>query len=416
MHFLSSRTVRVAATVALLFVGVATVVLPSLQQLHPDGRDFASFHFAVQAWLGGVDPYDADVLTELARSQGVRQRSVYPFLYPSPALLLFVWAAPLELETAYHLMVGMGWLGLAGVLWSMASWFRAPGPLLAALFATCGPLITSARLGQVNTLVLLAVIFGVAGPKVLRRASDASTETREPLGVGLALAALVKMSPALLALPWLIQRRVRPLLGLALSAGLFTALALAFVPWETHLRFATEILPQFATGAPDQLGVPLQFSGNHSWLALYDRFWPGPDDSTLSDTALTLGRLTTLGLLVPLAALSRRRRDDLGEAALVGAFVVVMTLTPAFAWEHHLVFLLLPAAAVGTGLLRGRLPRWAWAPALLAWTPLAIPSPTLRRVARQLGSEGWLLLDSKTVAAVVLGGLSAWLAWRSRQR
>lgn len=393
-------------TLVLLALGLVLVVGTAWERMQPDGRDYASFHYAVQVWLEGGDPYDAAALTAAAHDEGTRPGGVYPFFYPPTALPLLAWTALFDLETGYRAMVILGWLALVLSARVVHGWIGAPAWLLAALFATYGPLVDTARLGQVNLLVLLALLLGVAP---LGR----SRQPEEPDGGGLAAAILVKMSPVLLALPWLLRRQRRPLQGLLLAGGGLVILSLLLVPLPHHQTFWAEVLPAFSTGAPEDLGVKVQFFANHSWLALYDRFLPGPDAHHLSEAALWLGRLTTLALLLPPLLLARRRRDALGEAALVGALCVVLTYTPAFAFEHHLVFLLPALAALGTGLLQGRLPRWTWAPALLVYLALAVPQPELRRAWRAAPALWPLLVDLKTLAGLGLWALCLDLLRRS---
>lgn len=396
-------------TLVLLGLGLVFVVGTAWERMQPDGRDYASFHYAVQVWLDGGDPYDAAELTAAAHEAGTRRRPVYPFFYPPTALPLLAWTALFDLATGYRAMVVLGWLSLLLSMRVLHRWFGPPAWLLAGLFATYGPLVDSARLGQVNLLVLLVLLLGVAPLGRSRRPGD-------PDGGGLAAAALVKMSPSLLVLPWILRGQRRPLQGLALAGLGLVILSLILVPLPHHQTFFTEVLPAFSRGAPDDLDVPVQFFANHSWLALYDRFLPGPDPYHLSEAALWLGRATTFALLLPPLLLGRARRDPLGEAALVGALCVVLTFTPAYAFEHHLVFLLPALAAVGTGLLRGRMPRWAWVSALLAYVVLAIPQTGWRRAWQALPALEFLLTDLKTLAALDLWALCLGLLRRSPPR
>ena len=90
-----------------------------------------------------------------------------------------------------------------------------------------------------------------------------------------------------------------------------------------------------------------------------------------------------------------------------------MTLTPAYAYEHHLVFLLLPLAAVGTGLSTGRLPRWSALLLILLYVGLAIPAPELRRLWRQLPHLAPALRQVKLLAGIGLYAACCALVWRS---
>src|SRR5688572_13522897 len=65
------------------------------------GRDFATYYYAVQAAADGADPYDRKALGALSRDEGTRQ-GVHPFLYAPPFLLTMAWALPFDLDGAYH--------------------------------------------------------------------------------------------------------------------------------------------------------------------------------------------------------------------------------------------------------------------------------------------------------------------------
>ena len=65
---------------------------------------------------------------------------------------------------------------------------------------------------------------------------------------------------------------------------------------------------------------------------------------------------------------------------MAGAWTALLTLLPVYAWEHHLVFLLLPLAASGTAAVRGHLRRPEIA--------LLDPGVRLRRLAHRAASGG----------------------------
>ena len=51
------------------------------------GRDFASFYYATQAASLDQNPYNPDLLNQLASQDGSRAR-VYPYFYPPPFLAI----------------------------------------------------------------------------------------------------------------------------------------------------------------------------------------------------------------------------------------------------------------------------------------------------------------------------------------
>ncbi len=374
----------------------------------PHARDYASYHYAVKAAARGLDPYDPQQLDALARAERTR-KTVQPYFYPPPFLLGMSWALPLSLRQAYLAMLALNELALAGVLAACVRWFRMPVWCVALVLLAYTPLPDNATMGQANLLVLLPALAG-AGMLL----AQASSPRRDALGGGLlGLAAMLKMSPALL-LGWVALRgRWRAVGAAIVTAIVLTLLSLPLVGAHDQVRFVTEVLPGFASGSYHGLTIPLSLPSNHSIPDLWNRLWPSPSRTRLSDAAQWASRLTTLGLLgawgwayvraAHPAWLGRFGRagvsahdggnDGRGEALrrgrqpspphesrdgadtdvlAVAALLVIMVVVPAYTYEHHLVFLVPTVGAAASLVGRGR--RWALAFAVLffflAW-PLA---------------------------------------------
>ncbi len=378
---------KVLLALALCAAYAGLVVWPSYQAVYgtKNGRDFATYHYAWTVAADGGDPYDMAELTENARQEGIR-RTVNPYFYPPPFLLTMAWDDGLSLPAAYRVYYWMNHAALAGVLLVLWRWLQAPPLLLAGLAITYGPLPDNLKMGQANLIVLLFLALAL-----WRRS-----------GLALGVAGMAKMSPALFVFGWAAQRRWMPV---ALSAATALALTLATLPLlgpEIQLRFYTEVLPRFAGGPYHELTVPITLTANHSIPDLFNQRWPGPDGFTLSRTARTLSGITNLALLGGLCWLGRKERDTLGDAGVLGAMTVLMVITPVYAYEHHLVFLLLPLAVVGTALLRGRLRPWAWAPAGLMYALLAHPLTWRGPMTKALPALSWFFQEVKFFGAALL--------------
>ena len=361
-----------------------------------DGRDYASFHYAVDAWSHGADPYDPASLTRQARKDG-RKGRVYPFFYPPSALPMLSWTLPLGLQTGHRLMAVLNLAALLGLAAVLVRWLRAPAWLPLLLLATSSGAIETARLGQVNGLV--ALLIGISAWR--------------GRGGPVAVAALLKMSPAVLLLRFVAARRWRAFaLGVGIGVG-GLALSAGIVGVELTLTFFRDVLPGLSDGGWNGLGVPLSFRANHSLTGFLNGLFPGPDEETLSTVARLGGRATAVGGFAVLAWIGRRRRDPLGEALLWGAFSALALITPVYAWEHHHVMLLLPMVAVGVALRRGRLPRWAWAVFGLCWAIWAWRLPWWRAAWRAAAPLRPLIEESKLLLPVLLIGLGGWGAARS---
>lgn len=361
-----------------------------------DGRDYASFHYAVQLWADGGDPYDQPALTQQARQDG-RKGKVYPFFYPPPALPMLSWTLPLGLRTGHAVMATLNLGALVGLGVLLARWLGAPLWLPLLLLATSSGAVETARLGQVNGLI--ALLIGLTAWRAR--------------GAPVAVAALLKMSPAVLLVRFLAARRWRPLLvGIGVGAG-GLALSVGIVGVDLTTRFFGEVLPGLSDGGWNGLDVPLSFRANHSLTGLLNNLFPGPDEATLSAPARLGGRVLALSGYGALAWIGRRRLDPVGEGLLWGALSALVLITPVYTWEHHHVLLLLPMVAVGVALLRGRLPRWAWALFGLCWAIWAWRLPWWRAAWNAAAPLRPLIEESKLLLPLVLMGLGAWGAVRS---
>ncbi|MSQ02583.1 MAG: DUF2029 domain-containing protein [Myxococcales bacterium] len=381
---------------------------PAWKKVHTStgGRDFASYYYAAEVALDGGDPYDTARMSARAREEGVR-KSVHPFFYPPPFLLSVAWAGPVSLQAAYEVWF---FLNEALLLLCLGLGVRAFGvPIWAAamLLWTWSPIPDNAWMGQANLLALAPALLGLAvAPK------------RPWLGGALVgVAAMLKMSPALFLGWWLLQRNWRAVGAAVVTAIGSSLLALPLVGFEAQTRFYLEILPGFSTGDYHGLTVPISLEANHSVGDLADRLFPGPGP-LLSEGAQGMMSGVLLALLLLVAWHARGTKNP---AAILGALTVLMVVTPVYAYEHHLVFLVVAmgTAAGGASQRMRELAasgRWAsalcWGLALaLTWFFLAWPLPWLRAAQAALPSSfGWVTRESKTMAEAALFALCLALA------
>lgn len=378
---------------------VATGLVPGARKVWSakGARDYATYHYAVQEAVAGGDPYDTAALGRRAQAEGTR-RGVHPYFYPPPFLATMLWAAPFSLATGYRLFFVLNQLLLGATVWATRRWLGTGWLPVVAAAATLTPVADSNVMGQANVMVLLFVVLGL------------SRRDGKPLG----LAAMLKMSPALYLAHWVAGRRWASV-AMAVGVAVVTSLAvLPLVGLDHQWRFYTEILPGFGSGEYHGLRVPITLPGNHSIPDLFNQLWPGPDAHHLAPAArvgaqvVSLGLLGALGLVSwraqrPAAAGGPRGGDALQDALLLGAFTVLLTLTPVYTYEHHLTMLFVPGAALFAALAQGRLgPRW-WLVVGPAWFFVAWKLLWLRNVQDWLPPAHWLLQESKFFGAVALG-------------
>jgi len=308
-----------------------------------------------------------------------------------------LWAVPFSMPVAYQLFFWLNQVMLIGVLFCLRRWIGVSTVALGAIVVSCGPILETAKMGQANLFVLLLVCMGLWRSR----------------GAWIAAAVMSKMSPALFVAMWMSQRRYRQVASTVLGVSVLSILALLLVGAADQWRFYTQILPGFSTGQYHGLTVPISIPGNHSIPDLFDQLWPGVDAHTLSERSRIAASTMTLSSLGVLMWFSRTRRDVLGQACLAGAFTALMVLAPVYTFEHHLVFMLLPSAALAASFEKRRLPRWSMPLVAASYVGVACPLGWLRLVSREVPWAHWWLQESKCFGTMALGVFCLWAALRS---
>lgn len=352
-------------------------------------RDFATYHYAAQVVQAGDSPYDTPALSRAARHENTR-RTVHPFFYPPPFMGLMAWDRGLSLSTAYRLWFGVNLLALLGTLYTIRRWLRTPWWLLVVVTASLTPVYNALIMGQANQVVLWPAVVGLASRR----------------GIWVGLAAMWKMSPALYLAGWVARRQWRPTLEAIAGAVLLSVMALIWVPFEVQKHFYLDIMPGFSSGEYHGLRVPINLPANHSIPDLFHQLWPGPDHHHLDPRAARASKLVSLALLGTVAYLGRAvpRDDRVGLANLAGALTIVMVVTPVYAYEHHLAWLVLPGAAAAHALWNGRLSgRGWWSLAVGSWVLASLQLSWLRALREAAPSVvAWCLQESKFVGLIGL--------------
>ena len=291
---------------------------------------------AVFLWNNGR--FDLDIYIDAIR--GWPDHSLYdyrdpkvglPFNYPPLAAVLM-----LPLTVLDRAVIDKLWL-LAGI--AASAWFivtatrmapRLPfgswaAPLVAAVGIWSVPVLLTARLGQINWLLALAVIV------------DLKLERDRPRAAGIAtgFAAAVKLYPAAALLYFVARRNWDALRRAAITAVGLSALAAVVMPREsvdywTKQVFAIDRL----FGADNPLSVSIRRP--ISWL-------PFPEGLT---TTLWLAAAALLGWIAlrRIGTAAKRRNPAAGVTIAMCAGSACFPLS----WSHHLYFLL-PAAFLWLG-------------------------------------------------------------------
>lgn len=321
------------------------------------------------------------------------------FSYPPPFLLVVLPLVPLEGDFLAQraLWFGLNGLLLAFGLWVVARWIDGPGAhralLLAPLFFGTLPILVTLQIGNFHiATVVLSVLAMVAFDRDRPAAG----------GALLALAILSKVSPGVLGVVLLFQRRLR---GAAFAAG-FGALLLALSvlcfgtnPIQSFLRHA---LPRLSSGAAfpfmdtqsgiltnlSPFGIPfkLRFLG----LDVSDPWHLGP----------LIAHVYTLGLIV-LAIVAARRGGGRHEQAVVWmSLLVLAALQSPFSPAYATIGLLWATTLLAVEVRRAR----DAVALVLLWLLVLFVPPGLSPVIQ--------VVQSMMQTALILG-VSVWLILRS---
>ncbi|PWW21706.1 alpha-1,2-mannosyltransferase [Geodermatophilus normandii] len=352
---------QAAAVLALAAVAALVSVLVPNDPWH-NWFDLRVYDGAAEWWRSGRPLYDYTY-----------GRTQYGFTYPPFAALLMLpmTLLPIEAVAAVHATVNL--LVLAGVTW----WLVAPlarrhgrpvGFACAAavpVLFVLEPVRETIGFGQVNLVLLALVLADVAA---LRRGSRWA-------GVGIGLAAALKITPGLFVVYLLLTRRWRAA-GVAAGTGaVATGLAFAVAP-DTSWRFFTATLWQ-----TDRVGR-LDKTSNQSLLGALARL---TDPAQPPRPVWLVLAVAALALVLVRAVRAARAGDDLAGVTLTG---LAACLVSPITWSHHLVWLV-PALVVLVDVAAG-------SPVVPGTTPWA----------RSRRSAGALA----AVAALVLASSSIWFA------
>lgn len=320
------------------------------------------------------------------------------FSYPPPFLLLVAPLAPLsgDFLAQRALWFGLNGLLLALGLWMVARWIDGPAAhralLLAPLFFGTLPLLVTLQIGnfQIATVVL-SIIAMVA----LDRGRSATG------GVLLALTILSKVSPGILGVVLLVQRRIR---SAAITAGfgvVFLSLSL--------LRFGKNPLKSFMTYALPRLSSGRAFPFMETEAGILTNMSPfgfpfklrflGLDVGDPWRLGQRIGHVYTLALILLALAAARRQGDRRDQAITWMTLLALAALQSPFAPGYVMIGLLWATTllAVEVRSVRGGIKL------VLLWFLILFVPPGIRPATMAVQSM---------LQTVVTIGVSVWLIVR----
>jgi alpha-1,2-mannosyltransferase len=211
----------------------------------------------------------------------------------------------------------------------------------AALFAAAcfGPLLYSAREGNISHLLLPPILWGMA---LLDARRDALA------GVVFGVLAVFKPPLALIGVYLFLRGRFRSVAGAAVAGAALGGLSLAIFGWDTHLVWYREAIAPYARGPIAAFNA----QSIASFIARFETGLPGYADWTprqLSQTGAVLvwiGALAVmaLGVWAALTGPRGRRPEPADTECELHLILLTACLVSTLSWSHYFVWLL-PAFA-----------------------------------------------------------------------
>ena len=338
----------VAVLVVLLFAG--RIALTLITRASSPEADMVSYYDGTQRLREGLPLYRPNI--------SIQQQN-FQFIYPPPlAFILMPFPSYQAAWWGWGIFTIVCWLASLGLilreLWPSIRQRLAPmwRPLLIAALINFPPVESHLFWGQVQIQLLLLL---TASWLCLRRGRDGWA------GALLGLAIALKLFPALLIAPLLVQRRWRCIaVALAAAAGVF-ALSFALVGWDQGIYYLTRVVPEVdqslsgVSNATTSIGAVLRGATGSPGLA----YW----------ASLAI-RVAVVGAVMAAAARVTHAPD---QALALG--MTTLVLAPPVVWEHYFVLLYLPWLELLARVPSRRLPLMALAFFLIATASLAYHMP-----------------------------------------
>ncbi|WP_333619265.1 glycosyltransferase 87 family protein [Dietzia sp.] len=313
---------------------------PWLHQTPPYHIDFDVYRMGGKVFLSGGDIYGE--LPELARGDHL------PFTYPPFSAVLFSLFAVMPLEVGGSLLT----LGTVLCLWytlvavTCFTWnigrreaARLVLPVL-ALGLWIGPVRETIFFGQINALLMAAILFGLfagllprsgIGAGLADGQGHAASETprRTPLWgpILVGVVASIKLTPLVFGIFYLVRRDLRGAFAMAGGVALGVGAGFAFLP-SASMQYWTETIL-----SSDRIGAPM-FASNQSLNGALHRLL---GDGTTTKAVWALLVLVVVAVIAWCAA----RLSSAGlpaEAAM--AVALISLLASPVSWGHHWVWIM----------------------------------------------------------------------------
>ena len=357
---------------------------------HPS--DFSAYYLAGRAHQLGLDYYQRGTIESLGAAAGLNG-DFGPFLYPPLFAAVVSPLAALDYASARWLWAVMclGCLLLGLAFAQRAAGLAIPpgwrGPLL-AFVALFPPVADDALKGQITSVLLL----------LLAGAWLAHQRGRPTLaGALVALAASVKLAPALVLVYFALRRDYRALAAGAVAGLALIGASIACAGPTQNVAYVTKQVPFIGLQIASAHNVSLQ----GTLTRLFATFAPGLQ-GPLAEAIVLSGAWLLIGAFLAGCARAVRRRPAAAGLGYGGAIAVLLLATPS-SQAYTLVLTLLPLAALAARFAGpGGFDRLAVDLTLVDILLLSIP-PGLLLAASE--ARGTVLPGGSAALAVAVSGL-----------
>ncbi|HVC45291.1 MAG TPA: glycosyltransferase family 87 protein [Candidatus Binataceae bacterium] len=371
--------------------------------------DFSIYYTSALSMREGHDPY-TESLVPIGDRLGLKTADLTRAADTPTYLLCFEPLTYLSPGAAYAVWFTLNLIAIIASLWLLADrptgLDRSSLIALVALAILYRPMDDLLRLTQCQMLIVLMMILM---KRWMERGRDSAA------GLMLALAALLRVYPIVMAGYLVIERRWRTL-GYAILAGAVgAAITLGFVGWPRVLSFVATIV-----GSHTMFALPAVFQRGAANVAI------GPGVSRVFwaifgvhlSPAMNLARRAIAGaaqmgvLALTIFATLRRRGDDDREWRRFALWVVTMVAISPVAWLHYLVLTLIPFFLIAHAASRGRArPRTVWT-MVAAYTAILLAMTLFKMMINRVGPPLIYVVAEGGFATMILSYIAAYLYLR----
>ncbi|MFC1514704.1 glycosyltransferase family 87 protein [Candidatus Omnitrophota bacterium] len=333
-HVEGQRLITLILLVILVFSLCGFAISGIFRSLFGFNVDFLPYYSAAQVFRQGGDMYDPDQIRQAELKNGLpRFEKIFSYQYPPLFTVLILPFTFFKYSLAKVFWLALNQIFVIGALffiWASVIKKRSFTEVAFFLFLALNfyPLINNLNLGQINVLILFLICGAFY---FFKKGNDIYC------GIFLGLAAMFRITPALLIVYFLWRGQWRTFFWAVLSFVLLSLISLAIFGIDIHCYYLTEFLPSYLSSVPNQ-------PANQSFTGFLFRLL---DDGGLVDRVSAIFSFISLILVAFYCRYKKGLSRDSLRYDLEFCLVIITTLLISkVTWEHHLSWLLLPVAVV----------------------------------------------------------------------